>query len=110
MTHKAHIVHHIPGRTRIRVPSKRRDIAYFHEVKRRLQTIDGVQAHVDATTASALIEYPGALSELMEQFAEAGVEELFDLELTPAAAVLPMPVKLVLLAGLMAIGVYRAWV
>lgn len=82
MAHKGYVAHHIPGnRIRIRVPSKKRDNAFFQSVATRLNGIDGVKAAVTPETGSVLLHYQGDLGQLLISAAEAGLSELIDLEM-----------------------------
>jgi hypothetical protein len=107
------VVHHIEGRRmRIRVPSKRHDRAFFHAVKERLHTVEGIDAKVDPTSASVLVHYSGPVPDLLEKFVDTGLDELLDIELGPLAqvadSVVPLPLKLLLVVGLLAFGWYEA--
>jgi|ERR1044072_4474387 hypothetical protein len=108
---KAHITHHIEGRRlRIRVPHKRFDHAFFREIERRINTIDGVKAEVNPDAASVLVRYAGPSTALLEKLVDAGLDKVLDFELGPigevASDMLPLPIKLTLVAGLVAFG-YR---
>lgn len=82
MTQKAHIVHHIPGRLRLRVPHRRDDTDFFEEVLRRFLTCDSVtKVDVNPSTAGILLHYDAALPVLLLEAAEAGLTELADIEL-----------------------------
>jgi hypothetical protein len=79
MTHKAHVVHHIPGRVRLRVPAKRRHHAFFHDVKQRLEGCDAVSSvAVNPASGSVLIRYEGSIEELLAQAAVAGLLEFLE--------------------------------
>jgi hypothetical protein len=108
---KADVVHHIEGRRlRLKVPHRRHNHAYFHELKERLNAIDVVEARVNPATASVLIHYTGSRRELLNKMVDTGVDKLLDLELGPlgevAGAALPTPAKLALLVALVAVGFY----
>ena len=82
MANKGYIAHHIPGhRIRIRVPHKKRDQAFFKDAATRLNGIDGVKASVTPETGSILVHYQGDLAHLLMGAAEAGLNELIDLEM-----------------------------
>lgn len=52
----AYISHHIEGRMRVRIPSKRRDQDYFEVVTQRLRECDGIRAlRINSLTGSVLI-------------------------------------------------------
>ena len=79
MTTKAHVVHHLPGRVRLRVPSRRRQPAFFHDVKKRLEGLDAVSSvSVNPTSGSVLIRYDGELEQLLGQAATIGLLELLE--------------------------------
>lgn len=80
--HKAYIAHHIPGhRIRIRVPHKKRDAAFFHEVAHRLNSIDGIKAEAAPETGSVLVHYQGNFTQLLMQVAETGLSSMLELEM-----------------------------
>jgi hypothetical protein len=82
MTHKGYVAHHIPGqRIRIRVPHKKRDHAFFADVATRLNGIDRVKASATPETGGILVHYQGDLAHLLLRAAEAGLNELIDLEM-----------------------------
>lgn len=67
---KAHLVHSIPGRMRIRVPEHRGDDRYFSRVQARLQKRPGVKSViVNALSGSILILHDLGEEEL-KQYAE----------------------------------------
>lgn len=79
MTTKAHVVHHIPGRVRLRVPSRRRQPAFFHDVKKRLEGLDSVSSvSVNPTSGSVLIRYQGQIEQVLAQAATVGLVELLE--------------------------------
>ncbi len=74
---KAHVVHHIPGRVRMRIPAKRCNRRYFVEVKDRLERCPStIGVEVNAASASVLIRYIGVLSGLLAEVTAAGIHEL----------------------------------
>ena len=80
MPSKAHVVHHIPGRVRLRIPAKRRDRAYFEQVKARLEQIHLISAvEVNPASASVLVRYAGPLANLLVEAAGAGLHELAEI-------------------------------
>jgi hypothetical protein len=59
----ADIVHRTACRTRVRIPGRRNDQAYFGELKRKLSGVaDVVAVDVNPLTASVLIEHRGSFS------------------------------------------------
>ncbi len=55
---QAYISHHTAERTRIKVPSHRRDAAFFEEARRHLAGLAGVQSiQVNPVTASLLLRH-----------------------------------------------------
>ena len=54
MASDAIVVHRMQGRVRIRVPSKRGNVAYFNSIKERLSSHSGV-ADVEVTPATGSI-------------------------------------------------------
>jgi hypothetical protein len=106
---KAHIVHHIEGRRmRLRVPHKRHDRTFFRHLQQRLDGIEGVKAEVNPAAASVLLHYSGASHVLLDKLVDAGLDKMLDVELGPigeiASEALPLPLKLVLTAGLVVFG------
>jgi hypothetical protein len=60
MQHEAHIVHEMPGRFRLRVPSRVKDAEYFKRVREELQIIPEISLlETNSTTGSILVEYIG---------------------------------------------------
>jgi hypothetical protein len=83
MLPQAAISHSAYGRTRFKVPSKRREGAFFAEVAKRLQQLDGVrQVEVNAATGSVLVHHQLPLAELAEQTRR---ELLFDIDSSQTA-------------------------
>lgn len=65
MLPKAQVSHHSVGRTRLRIPERKRDLAYLTATGRRLEVIPGVErAAVNAATGSILLEHHLSLQEL----------------------------------------------
>jgi hypothetical protein len=65
------------------VPHKKRDQAFFHDVSKKLNTIDGVKASARPETGGILVHYQGHLSDLLLKAAEAGLDTLIDLQMEP---------------------------
>src|SRR5580704_2636799 len=58
MTSDAHIVHHIPGRLRLKIPQAKGNAAFLDQVKTALSPIQGVRGiEVNPTTGSVLVHY-----------------------------------------------------
>ncbi len=78
-------VHQVPGHTRLRVPARRGDRAYFARVGQVLAAAPDVRSvRVNPSTGSILLHHAGRLSRLAEHAAAAG---LFRLGAGPAAPV-----------------------
>lgn len=76
----AHIVHHIPGRVRLRVPHRRDHHGFFAEVHQRLETCPNVTGiSTNPATASILVRYKGELAEVLGQAAAVGIHELLEM-------------------------------
>lgn len=81
MDNTAYIVHHTPGRVRLRIPGRRDDAAFFREVEERVQQCASVrEVRSNPTTASILVRYTNDAS-LMNEIAEVGLSELVRLEI-----------------------------
>jgi hypothetical protein len=86
----AHIVHHVPGRVRVRVPHKRGHHEFFADVERRLSQAPNITGvHANPTTGSLLVRYSGELTTILGQAAAVGLHELldFDESLPPVKAI-----------------------
>src|SRR5882672_4071412 len=82
MAHKAHIVHHSPGRVRLRLHRKRHDPEFFRAVQDRLMRCDNVhQVDVNPATGSILVRYSGEISGLIGQAMAHGLTEFAEVEL-----------------------------
>jgi hypothetical protein len=82
MKARAHPVHSLPGRTRLRVPNRRGDAAFFTELTHRLVQCTGVgKVETNPLTGSVLVHHEGGLRELLMHAAACGLGELVDLEL-----------------------------
>ncbi len=77
----AHVVHHIPGRVRLRVPAKRHDRRFFSEVKAQLEQVPQVRAvAVNHTSASVLVKYEGEILDLLLAASQVGLEAMMEIE------------------------------
>jgi hypothetical protein len=83
---RAHVVHHVPGRVRLRVPSRRGDRHFFDAVGSKLGALDGVSAvRTNAATGSVLIRHDGPLHALLAQALGSPLAELVELDLNAPA-------------------------
>jgi hypothetical protein len=58
MTSKAHIVHHVPGRLRLKVPEAKGNADFLEDVKAALGPIQGIrEIEVNSVTGSVLVHY-----------------------------------------------------
>ncbi len=88
MAARAYAVHHVPGRTRLRIPERRGDPAFFEEAARRLARVPGVH-RVDANplTGSVLVHHAGDLDSLLDEAFGSDAGELMQFVLgSPALA------------------------
>lgn len=83
MAAKAYAVHHLPGRTRFRVPERRGDGDFFKEIATRLDKCAGVK-DVDANplTGSILVHHDGDVEKLVFDALGCGLTEFLELELS----------------------------
>jgi hypothetical protein len=83
MATKAYAVHHLPGRTRFRVPERRGDGNFFKEIAAQLGKCAGVSG-VDANplTGSVLVHHDGGVEKLILDALGCGLTELVELELS----------------------------
>src|SRR3712207_2036044 len=91
---RAHVAHRIPGRLRVRVPSRKGDRAYFGRAAERLGAHPGVRSvRASPRTASVTIEHDGGV----EGFARLAREHgLFDLpEAAVVGAIVEAPARIV---------------
>jgi hypothetical protein len=83
----AELAHDLPGRTRFRVPSRRRDGAWFVHLERQFATIDGVhEVRTDARTGSVLVLHDLTADALAARARDAGLFELRPSGPAPEAA------------------------
>jgi hypothetical protein len=86
MNNRARIVHHVPGRVRVRLPRAKRDREFARRVEESLAACPGVRrVEVSPITGSVLIRYDaGLLRDFDERLAEhAAAEGLFALDAEP---------------------------
>ena len=100
MTPPGVLVHHIAGRTRVRVPAKRGDSAYFATVSEQLAHCPGVVSVMTSdATAGVLVVHDGAEPDVLADYAR--TFELFDLpDAAPAAMERGRPPADILTSGL----------
>jgi hypothetical protein len=80
MDNTAYVVHHTPGRVRLRIPGRRNDGAFFRDVEERLKQCASVrEVRSNPETAGILVRYTNDAS-LMTEIAEAGLSELVRVE------------------------------
>jgi Heavy metal associated domain 2 len=82
---KAHRVHHLPGRTRFKIPERRGDHAFFDEISEQLRkfpSVRGVEAN--PVTASLLLHYSGDLDSEPMQAVLNALAEIVEPELSAA--------------------------
>lgn len=81
MKAKAHVVHSVPGRTRLRVHNRKHDKQFFQEIATRLDRFPQVKSvETDPLTGSVLMHHTGPAFELLLAAAEAGLGQLVDFE------------------------------
>lgn len=81
MKARAYAVHRLPGRIRFRIPSRRRDRAFFAAVEERLQRSSAVTAvKTNPETGSVLVQYTGDAA-LFDQMLDSDLGELIELVL-----------------------------
>ncbi len=82
MPARAYAVHRLPGRVRLKIPSRRSDEAFFAEVERRLRRLEGVtRVHANAVTGSVLVEHKGEIADLAREALGSDLGELVDIAL-----------------------------
>jgi Heavy metal associated domain 2 len=80
---KAHRVHHLPGRTRFRIPERRGDHAFFDEISERLRKFPSVrEVETNPVTASLLLHYSGDLDSEPMQAVLNALAEIVEPELS----------------------------
>jgi hypothetical protein len=80
---KAHLVHAIPGRTRLRILGRRGDHAFFAELTERLSASRGVRSvRADPLTGSVLVHHDAHVPALLMEAAANGLGDLVELALT----------------------------
>ena len=83
MTSHAYAVHRLPGRVRLRVPSRRNDRPFFDELARRLRRLDAVTGvQTNAVTGSVLVEHKGEIADLAKAILGGDAGDLVELGLS----------------------------
>jgi hypothetical protein len=89
MSTRAVVVHHIPGRVRVKIPEKRHDTGFFSTVKALLPVIEGVEeVETNPLTASVLIKFTGNLLDLFQKIRE----QIPDIDIQSSAQASSRPV------------------
>lgn len=105
----AEVAHAMPGRTRLRLPDRRGDAAFFASVASGLSSLPGVfDVETRPLTGSVLIAHLGPLDELGDAARRAG---LFDLPSAPVSCAVKTKVdfdpKLVIALALAALAFWQ---
>lgn len=83
MSAKAYVVHHAPGRIRLRVPERRHDVIFFADVQARLGKCPNVSsAEVNPLTSGILVHHTGELYAVIGQALAAGLGDLVEIEMS----------------------------
>lgn len=87
----AEIVHHIPGRMRLRVAGRRHDSAFFRQAEEVLANVPGVRrVHANPQTASLLVEHDGIETAVLAAARDLGLfAATAPVRVTPARGVDP---------------------
>jgi hypothetical protein len=105
----AEVVHAIEGRTRLRIPSRRSDAAFFASVATGLSTVPGV-LHVDVRplTGSILLQHGPALARIAAAAEQARLFRVADLAPPPRSReAMRIDPKLVVGVGLGALALWQ---
>jgi hypothetical protein len=79
----AYAVHRLPGRVRLKVPSRRNDRPFFDELARRLKRLDAVtDVRTNPTTGSILVEHKGEIADLAKDILGGEAGDLIELALS----------------------------
>jgi hypothetical protein len=75
----AHVTHRVPGRTRIKIPAKRGDSAYFRRLAEHLDRLPGLKGFTaNPRTASVLMYHGIELTSIASRAAEEGLFRVED--------------------------------
>jgi hypothetical protein len=85
LSHRAYVIHHIPGRMRLKLPHAKGNPAWLQRIKESISPQPGIKhVEINPTTGSVLIQYdpegPDNFNKRLAQYAEH--EKLFALEVT----------------------------
>jgi hypothetical protein len=89
MLPEAQVAHKLPGRIRIRIPSRRRDAAFFAEVAARAARLPGVErVEANALTGAVLLAFRGEVRDIAADCERAGMFRFVSLApvITPVSA------------------------
>jgi len=76
----ASIVHHIPGRLRVRIPKSHRNPRLFRELQEFVQNLGGVrQVEINPATGSILVHYDPESHDQMQNLVKNSVTDPFDI-------------------------------
>jgi hypothetical protein len=96
MIPQAEVVHHIDGRTRLRVPSQLRNRRFFDEAEQRLRSMEGVEAiQTNSTTGSILLVHRGPLDRIVDDAKNAGVLDILPVRKKAVLQGQPLSTRLV---------------
>ncbi len=74
------VVHAIPNRTRLRIPSRRGDPVFFASIATALAAMPGIRrVAVQSVTGSVLLEHGKPATKLLEEIADAGLFRVSEL-------------------------------
>jgi cation transport ATPase len=86
--HKAHIVHHIRGRIRLKFPGAKRELSHLQKIKEAISPMSGVrQVDVNSLTGSIVVTYDTNLHDAFQQQLSACADQsgLFKLQPPPTS-------------------------
>ena len=82
MRHHAHVIHHIPGRVRVKLPKAKGDARLLEEIRHSIAPLHGVKrVNINAATGSVLVHYDPDVHEDFHEHLSAHAErtEMFAL-------------------------------
>src|ERR1700692_4918761 len=66
--HKAHVIHHVRGRMRVKVPGAKGDPSLLQQIKEAISPLSGVrQVDVNSATGSIVVNYDASLHDRFQQ-------------------------------------------
>ena len=84
MAVKAYVIHHAPGRIRLRVPERRHQASFFADLQERLSKCGNVTAaEANPLTGGVLVRYTGEIEAVVAQALSNGLHEIVDIENSP---------------------------